>query len=158
MCYFCPFSISITFAWGRRSWSLCLSCICLLASLTHVNLCHCFSSFWYQGLVATFACGSSWTFLFTFFQYLGIDRIIGGGGGQAISNYCCPAPCLEAAPSPMRVWERVCVCVFLLSNLPATPTHTPVQCAARHTVVQARKNVIDNVHVQYYIAADTEKT
>ena len=55
-------------AWGRGSWSLCLSCICLLASLTHVNLCHFFSSSWYQGLVATSACGSSWTFLFTFFS------------------------------------------------------------------------------------------
>ena len=34
----------------------------------HVNLCHFFSSSWCQGLAATSACDSSWTFLFTSFQ------------------------------------------------------------------------------------------
>ena len=95
------------------------------------------------------------------FQYLGIDRI-NIGGHMPFQNSCCPAPCSEAAPTPMRVYERMCVCVFLFpvisSNLQATQTHLPAQCAPRHTVVQARKNVIDNVRVQYYIAADREKT
>ena len=39
----------------------------LFVSYAHVNLCHVFSSSWYQGLDATSACGSSWTFMFTFF-------------------------------------------------------------------------------------------
>ena len=37
----------------------------LFVSYAHVNLCHFFSSSWCQGLAATSACGSSWTFLFT---------------------------------------------------------------------------------------------
>ena len=37
----------------------------LFVSYVHVNLCHFFSSSWCQGLAATSACGSSWTFLFT---------------------------------------------------------------------------------------------
>ena len=46
----------------------------LFVSYAHVNLCHCFSSSWYQGLAATSACGSSWTFLLTFFfQYRSIN-------------------------------------------------------------------------------------
>ena len=39
----------------------------LFVSYAHVNLCHFASSSWCQGLAATSACGSSWTFLFTFF-------------------------------------------------------------------------------------------
>ena len=39
----------------------------LFVSYAHVNLCHFFSSSWYQWLAATSACGSSWTFPFTFF-------------------------------------------------------------------------------------------
>ena len=35
-------------------------------SYAHVNLCHLFSSSWCQGLAATSAYGSFWTFLFTF--------------------------------------------------------------------------------------------
>ena len=42
----------------------------LFVSYAHVNLCHFFSSFWCQGLAAASACGSSWTFLFTFLYYL----------------------------------------------------------------------------------------
>ena len=38
----------------------------LFVSYAHVNLCHFFSSAWYQGMAAT-SCGSSWTFLFFFF-------------------------------------------------------------------------------------------
>ena len=38
----------------------------LFVSYAHINLCHFFSSSWCQGLAATSACGSSWTFLFTF--------------------------------------------------------------------------------------------
>ena len=37
-------------------------------SYAHVNLCHFFSSSGCRGLAATSACGSSWTFLFTFMQ------------------------------------------------------------------------------------------
>ena len=40
----------------------------LFVSYAHINLCHFFSSSWCQGLAATSACGSSWTFLFTFFS------------------------------------------------------------------------------------------
>ena len=51
-----------------------LSCICLLAMHTLiVNLCHFFSSSWCQGLAATSACGSPWTFLFTFLNHLSSD-------------------------------------------------------------------------------------
>ena len=39
----------------------------LFVSYAHVNLCHFFSSSWCRGLAAASACGSSWTFLFTFF-------------------------------------------------------------------------------------------
>ena len=39
----------------------------LFVSYAHANLCHFFSSSWCQGLAATSACGSSWTFPFTFF-------------------------------------------------------------------------------------------
>ena len=39
----------------------------LFVSYAHGNLCHFFSSSWCQGFAATSACGSSWTFLFTFF-------------------------------------------------------------------------------------------
>ena len=38
----------------------------LFTSYAHVNLCHVFSSSWCRGLAAASACGSSWTFLFTF--------------------------------------------------------------------------------------------
>ena len=38
----------------------------LFISYAHVNLCHFFSSSWCRGLAAVSACGSSWTFLFTF--------------------------------------------------------------------------------------------
>ena len=36
----------------------------LFVNYAHVNLSHVFSSSWCQGLPATSACGSSWTFLF----------------------------------------------------------------------------------------------
>ena len=38
----------------------------LFVSYAHVNLCHFFSSSWCRALAAASACGSSWTFLFTF--------------------------------------------------------------------------------------------
>ena len=41
----------------------------LFVSHAHVNLCHFFTSSWCQGLAATSARGSSWTFLFTFFGW-----------------------------------------------------------------------------------------
>ena len=40
----------------------------LFVSYAHVNLCHFFSSCWCQCLAVTSACGSSWTFLFTFLR------------------------------------------------------------------------------------------
>ena len=40
----------------------------LFVSYAHVNLCHFFSSSWCRGLAAASACGSSWTFLFTYFN------------------------------------------------------------------------------------------
>ena len=40
----------------------------LFVSYAHINLCHFFSSSKCQGLAATSACGSSWTFLFSFFK------------------------------------------------------------------------------------------
>ena len=64
MCSFCPLAF----------WSACLGkrelvfvlIMHLFVSYAHVNLCHFFSSSWCQGLAATSACGSSWTFLFSF--------------------------------------------------------------------------------------------
>ena len=55
-------------------WSPCLGkrelvfvlIVPLFVSYAHVNLCHYFSSSWYQRLAATSACGCSCTFLFTF--------------------------------------------------------------------------------------------
>ena len=41
----------------------------LFVSYAHVNLCHLFSSSRCRGLAAASACGSSWTFLFTFFIF-----------------------------------------------------------------------------------------
>ena len=38
----------------------------LFVIYAHVNLCRFFSSAWCRGLTAASACGSSWTFLFTF--------------------------------------------------------------------------------------------
>ena len=47
----------------------------LFVSYVHVGLCHFFSFSWCRGLAATSACGSSWTFLFTFlFHLYGIDN------------------------------------------------------------------------------------
>ena len=47
----------------------------LFVSFAHINLCHFFSSSWCQGLAATSACGSSWTFLFTFLVLLLISHL-----------------------------------------------------------------------------------
>ena len=87
----------------------------LFVGYAHVNLCHCFSSSWYQGLAATSACGSSWTFLFTFFQYLGIDRII---GGQAILKLLLSRPLLGGCSYAYAcVRECVCMCVSVPNYL-----------------------------------------
>ena len=40
----------------------------LFVSYAHFNLRQFFSSFWCRGLAAASACGSSWTFLFTFMK------------------------------------------------------------------------------------------
>ena len=83
------------------------------------------------------------------FQYLGIDRIIWGAG--AISKLLLSCPLSEAAPTPLCMRCMVFLFPFVSSNLPATPTHTPQRGSAYSG------NVIDNVHVQYCIAAVTEK-
>ena len=44
--------------------------VLLFLNYAHINLCHFFSSSWCQGLAATSACGSSWTFLFTFLHHI----------------------------------------------------------------------------------------
>ena len=100
----------------------------LFVRYAHVNLCHCFSSSWYQGLAATSACGSSWTFLFTFFQYLGIDRII---GRQAISKLLLSRPLLGGCSYAYAcVRESVCIC-SQLSHLISQPPQHIHQCNAR---------------------------
>ena len=50
----------------------------LFVSYAHVKLCHVFSSFWCQGLAAASACGSFWTFPFTFlyFDRLPFNRLL----------------------------------------------------------------------------------
>ena len=57
-------------AWGGGSWSLCLSCICLLAM--HTLVCATFSlpPGVCRGLATTSACGSPWTFQFTVLRFL----------------------------------------------------------------------------------------
>ena len=40
----------------------------LFVSYANAHLCYFFSSSWCQGLAETSACGTSWTFLFTFLQ------------------------------------------------------------------------------------------
>ena len=65
MYFFCPFSILITLL-GLEGAGLCA--YRLFVSYAHVNRCHFFSSSWCRGLAAASACGSSWTFLFTFFS------------------------------------------------------------------------------------------
>ena len=47
----------------------------LFVSYAHVNLCHFFSSSWCQGLALTSACGSSWTFLFTFWPDMNYSKL-----------------------------------------------------------------------------------
>ena len=51
----------------------------LFVSYAHVNLCHFFSSSLCRGLAAASACGSSWTFLFTFlgnnFVYCSVNDV-----------------------------------------------------------------------------------
>ena len=59
----------VSFGFGF-SWGLAKSTLSFFLSYAHVNLCHFFSSSWCRGLAATSACGSSWTFLFTFLRYL----------------------------------------------------------------------------------------
>ena len=67
MCFFCPFSILITLL-GEEGAGLCAyrAFVCLFV------ICGSFSlPPGVVGLAAASACDSSWTFLFTFFQYLG---------------------------------------------------------------------------------------
>ena len=68
LCGYLSFYHFVHLAWGRGSWSLCLSCFCLLAM--HTLICVTFSlppgvRGWLQLLLL-----SSWTFLFTFFLVL----------------------------------------------------------------------------------------
>ena len=69
MCFFRLFSILITLL-GEEGISkrepVSVLIVHLFVSYAHVNLCHFFSSSWCRRLAAASACGSSWTFLFTF--------------------------------------------------------------------------------------------
>ena len=75
-CLVLPCSLSLCFFCPLAFWSPCLGerklvfvlIVHLFVSYAHVNLCHFFSSSWCRGLAAASACGSSWTFLLTFFQ------------------------------------------------------------------------------------------
>ena len=40
----------------------------LFVNYAHVNMCHCFSSFWCRGLAVASACGFSWPCLFNFLR------------------------------------------------------------------------------------------
>ena len=68
--YVCVSSVLLAF-WspcvGKRELVFVLV-VHLVVSYAHVNLCHCFSSSWCQGLAATSACGSSLTFRFPFLR------------------------------------------------------------------------------------------
>ena len=60
----CSHDFSVLFSiWRRRSWSICLSCICLF--ILHVLLCL-FLFFLVSGLAADCNCGTPWTFHLTF--------------------------------------------------------------------------------------------
>ena len=48
----------------------------LFVSYAHANLCHFFASAWCRGLAAASACGSSWTFLFTFLEDGSITLVV----------------------------------------------------------------------------------
>ena len=64
----------------------------LFVSYARVNLRRFFSSSWFQGLAATSACGSSWTFLFTFLRpHLSgfVDKSVWAGRFEATSFRGC---------------------------------------------------------------------
>ena len=73
----------------------------LFVTYAHVNVCHFFSSSWCRGLAAASACGSSWTFLFTF---LLVRHIVFVGNAQKSPigshlkgldpslSFCCQGP------------------------------------------------------------------
>ena len=70
----------------------------LFVSYAHVNLCHFFSSSWCRGLAAASACGSSWNFLFTFFQlsWLGPDDLSLVTGPPAFNSWTFVAPAFQS--------------------------------------------------------------
>ena len=131
VCFFCPFSILITLL-GERELAFVLI-VHLFVSYAHVNLCHFFSSSWCQGLTATPACGSSWTFLFAwqtmyFRERTGIEGILWGQQktgkrGKVSLNIVCDAPaCSKVKESFKGIWnEKVfylkCLCDMLLVSL-----------------------------------------
>ena len=65
--FFYPFSILIILL-GEEGAGLVLI-VHVFVSYAHVNLCHFFTSSWCRELAAASACGSSWTFLFTFLKH-----------------------------------------------------------------------------------------
>ena len=75
----------------------------LFVSYAHINLCHFFSSSWCQGLAATSACGSSWTFLFTFLNenIIATLGVVDRWGGVGTGFLVCVCVCF-----------LLCVCVF----------------------------------------------
>ena len=89
-----------------------------------------------------------------------IDKQSTGTGYFIITAVSPPAPRLRRYAYACER-ESVCMCAYVPNYLiyyPSNPSTHTNQCAPWYTVVQARKNVLDNVHVQYYITADTEKT
>ena len=60
--------VSLTILLGEEELVFVLI-VHLFVSYAHVDMCHFFSSSRCQGLAATSACGSSWTFRFTFLVF-----------------------------------------------------------------------------------------
>ena len=71
MCFYCPFNILITLLREELADLCAYRAFVCFVSYAHVNLCHFFSSSWFQGLAVASACGSSWTFLFTLLENFG---------------------------------------------------------------------------------------
>ena len=62
----------------------------LFVCYAHVSLCHFSSSSWCRGMAAASACGSSWTFLFTFKSSPAFEEL----SGTVVSrlDYCAGYP------------------------------------------------------------------
>ena len=95
----------------------------LFVSYAHVNLCHFFSSSWCRGLAAASACGSSWTFQFTFLPRCNELGVISSSGVPTRTGFClvtnldlhlvillAELVCIAAQTSVVRIavcWKRI---------------------------------------------------